>query len=192
MHKPLALRWPSLTRTFLVTAAAGALVVLATAAWNRHAEARAMAAVAPRQLSSRVDVTTQIGTAALGPLSRHYAKVIDLRPDGEAADQASSAEIQKGAREQGLGFSYIPVPHGEIPQQAVDALQEALAKDPGPVLLYCRSGRRAARTWALAEAQRDGGMSVEAILAAVKAAGQDAEDLRPRIISAIAARRGSK
>jgi uncharacterized protein (TIGR01244 family) len=80
------------------------------------------------------------------------------------------------------------VPHGEIPEQAVTRLREALDRQQGPVLLYCRSGKRAARTWALAEASRPNGLPAEAIVAAVRGAGQEADDLRPRIDAAVAAR----
>jgi len=81
----------------------------------------------------------------------------------------------------------VPVPHGDIPEDVAVRLQSVLA-DPRDVLLYCRSGKRAARTWALAEARRPGGLSAEQIQASVQGAGQDAADLRDRIDLAINAR----
>jgi uncharacterized protein (TIGR01244 family) len=96
--------------------------------------------------------------------------------------------MAQAARRQAVDFGYVPVPHGEIPEEAVLKLRQALADQKGQVLLYCRSGKRAARTWALAEAGRVGGLQADEIIAAVRGAGQEADDLRPRIEAAIAAR----
>lgn len=125
-------------------------------------------------------------------LGQRYAKIIDLRPDGEVDGQPSSSEMAQAARRQAVAFGYVPVPHGEIPEEAVLKLRQALADQKGQVLLYCRSGKRAARTWALAEAGRPGGLQADEIIAAVRGAGQEADDLRPRIQSAIAARGGAR
>jgi uncharacterized protein (TIGR01244 family) len=90
-----------------------------------------------------------------------------------------------------LTFAYVPVPHGDIPGQAVDALGQSLASAGKPVLLYCRSGKRAARTWALSEASRADGLDAVAIQAAVRSAGQSADDLAESIAARIAARSNS-
>jgi uncharacterized protein (TIGR01244 family) len=175
-------------KVFGLAAALGALIVLGTAGWQRYAEARALETVAPRPLSREVHVSTQLEPNALKAVGRRYSLVIDLRPDGEVAGQPSSDEMKRLADQQNVGFRYIPVPHGDIPEAAVMQLRETLKEEPGPVLLYCRSGRRAARTWALAEAGRPDGLSAVEILTAVRSAGQDAEDLKPRIEAEIAAR----
>jgi uncharacterized protein (TIGR01244 family) len=96
--------------------------------------------------------------------------------------------MEAAARGKGLAFTYVPVPHGEIPEQAVARLRTVLDRESGHVLLYCRSGKRAARTWALAEASRPDGLSADEILFAVKGAGQDAGDLRSRIEASVNAR----
>ena len=54
-----------------------------------------------------------------------------------------------------------------------------------------RSGSRAARTWSLVEASRKEGMDVDSILAAVKNAGQSADDLKQNIIERIAKRKST-
>lgn len=118
-----------------------------------------------------------------------FASVIDLRPDGEADDQPAANAMQSAAQAQSLKFAYVPVPHGDIPAASVEALAQALQDSPKPVLLYCRSGRRAARTWSLVEASRPGGMPVPDILAAVKASGQSADDLLPLLAQRVAHRR---
>lgn len=165
---------------------AGTALVLATASyyrWQRPVPANIS------RLTGQVAISAQLKPAQLAGLrARGYATVIDLRPDGEAPGQPSAAQIGAAARDSQMAFAYVPVPQGGIPDSAVAALHKALADNPGPVLLYCRSGKRAARTWGLVEASRSGGSGVEAILAAVKASGQSADDLRAQIAARVAAR----
>lgn len=177
--------WISPRRAFLSSLLLATTAVLAIAAWSRHSDAQTLTRVAPRPLSPSIDVTTQLHPDDLAAVGRRYSVVVDLRPDGEAAEQPSSQEMASVAHRNGLEFNYVPVPHGEIPEDAVARLRRVLDAPHGDVLLYCRSGKRAARTWALAEASRLNGMSATDIIAAVQAAGQDAEDLRGRIQAAV-------
>ena len=115
--------------------------------------------------------------------------IIDLRPDDEEAGQPSSQQVGNAAERAGLSFSYAPVEGGGLPEQAaVDAVSRALLHPGTTVVLYCHSGRRAARAWALAEASRDGGLEAEAIEAAAKSAGQPVDDLHEQISARIATR----
>lgn len=176
-----ASRWPSLPKVFGLAIALGASAVLGVAAWQHHVREHSLAAVGARPLDRFVQVSTQLRPAALEAVGQHYNLVVDLRPDGEVVDQPPSDSMRREATRQGLDFRYIPVPHGDIPESAVRELRQALVDAKGPTLLYCRSGKRAARTWALAEAGRPGGATVEAILAAVHGAGHDASDLTARL-----------
>ncbi|MES2019003.1 MAG: TIGR01244 family sulfur transferase [Pseudomonadota bacterium] len=143
----------------------------------------------PQRLSDALWVTEQITLKQVPVIARSsYATIIDLRPDGEVEGQPSSAAVKEVAEAVGLKFAYIPVPHGDIPNSAVDALNKAIADSPKPILMYCRSGRRAARTWGLVEASRRGGLDAAAILAAVKDSGQAADDLTGAINARIAKR----
>ena len=90
-----------------------------------------------------------------------------------------------------MTFAYVPTPHGAIPDVIVDGLARALADVPQPVVLYCRSGNRAARVWALAEASRPSGADAKGIAGSVRAAGQKVDDLMPQIEARIAARKPS-
>ncbi len=117
--------------------------------------------------------------------------VIDLRPDGEAPDQTPAAEMERGAKQWRMEFHYIPVPHETIPDAAVDALSAALGNEIQPTVLYCRSGRRAVRTFALSLASRPDGGALPEILEIVKAAGFSAEDLKDNIEERIARRSGA-
>ena len=163
---------------FLGSVATGAILVAATFgwwAWQRHQ------ALPARVLAPGVAISEQLQPSAMSVAQESFTTVIDMRPDGEAAGQPTSAEMAVAANAHRLQFAYVPVPHGDIPDAVVDSLSNALAARPGPVLLYCRSGRRAARSWSLVEASRPGGMGVDEIIAAVKSSGQDASDLRARL-----------
>lgn len=140
-------------------------------------------------LAPNVGVRSQIAVADVaGIQGSGYRTLIDLRPDGEATDQPPSAVVAGAAGNAGMKFAYVPTPHGDIPDATVDAFAKALSEAEGPVMLYCRSGSRAARVWALAEAARSGGADQAAIEAAVVAAGHKVDDIRPRIAQRIAQR----
>jgi uncharacterized protein (TIGR01244 family) len=171
--KAIKARW-----IFLVSLLLGTSAVLGNAAYGQWEKSKVPVA----RLTQDIAVTEQISLNSMPVLrGRGYATIIDLRPDGEAPDQPASREVEAAAIENGIKFHYIPVTHGEIPVGAVNALQSALADSPRPILMYCRSGSRAARTWSLVEASRAGGMDEAAILKAVKSAGLSAEDLSPAI-----------
>ncbi len=120
--------------------------------------------------------------------NRSMMTIVDIRPDGEAADQPTHAQMEEAAKANGLDFNYIPVPHESIPPAAVESLGRVLSEGHKPVVLYCRTGRRAVRTFALSEASRRGGPSAEAILAMVKEVGFSADDLKDNIVGRIANR----
>jgi len=137
-----------------------------------------------------LSVTEQISIADISAIKLDgYKTVVDIRPDGEAPDQVPSAAIERKDRASGLAFYYIPVQHGAIPDSAVTALDDALSKSPRPVLLYCRSGKRAARTLSLYEASRPYGPGAASIIASVRAVGQSADDLTDEIDRRIAHRK---
>lgn len=167
--------------------------MLALAALSRVGETRQAPTrderIVGRALLDGVSVRDQIRLGAVADIGKQGIRtLIDLRPDGEAPDQPPSSEVAKAAASAGLRFAYVPTPNGAIPDATVDALAKALAGSDQPVLLYCRSGSRAARVWALAEASRPGGASASVILSTVNAVGQKADDLVPRIEVRIAAR----
>lgn len=141
-------------------------------------------------LHANIAVSEQLRPEELPELrDRGFTTIIDLRPDGEAVGQTPSTVMASSARANRMEFVYVPVPHGAIADSAVAALDKALSQRSGEVLLYCRSGKRAARTWALVEASRAKGMDSRAILAAVKASGQSADDLTGNIAERVAKRR---
>lgn len=136
--------------------------------------------------SASIYVSPQISLRDVGYIARYGIRtIVDMRPDGEAPDEPSHLQMEQIAKAQGFDFSYLPVPHESIPPATVHALREVLSSSQKPVVLYCRTGRRAVRTFALFEASRKDGPGTDAILAMVKDAGFSAEDLRPEIVSRI-------
>lgn len=173
-------------RVFLLSAWFGLIFVLAAAA---HDYSPPPPRVAAHYLYDNVWVTNQIGPDSIARYkAQGFSTVIDLRPDGEAADQPSSSAMAAAARANGVRFAYVPVPHGAIPEATPKALGQELTDTSTPVLLYCRSGSRAARTWALMEASRPDGANAETILQSVRRVGQSADDLAVELNRRVAMR----
>lgn len=140
-------------------------------------------------LRDDIYVRDQISVSDVAAIKANgYRTLIALRPDGEVAQQPTAAEVGGAAKAQGLAFAYIPTPHGEIPASVPEALAKELALAQKPVLLYCRTGKRAARVWALSEASRSGGANADEIINAVTGVSQPIDDLLPQIKERIAAR----
>lgn len=167
----------------------GASVPAAAAPAAPAAASAAAESVRSAEIAPGIAVAGQLREADLAGLkAQGYTAIIALRPDGEGPDQPSSGTMAAAAAAQGLGFTYIPVRPGAISDEAVERLGAALAASPGKLMIYCRSGSRAARTWGLAEASRPGGRDASAILAAIRAAGQSGEDLQDALAQRIASR----
>jgi len=144
-------------------------------------------------LTNDVYLTSQLETRNVAALARKRAVdvIVDIRPDGEADDQTPSTDIEAAAKENHIRFHYIPVPHEGIPESAVTALEHALAEDHRYVVLYCRTGRRAARLYALVESSRPDGPKAGDILKMVSTAGFSADDLKDDIERRILHRTGA-
>ncbi|MDI1313457.1 TIGR01244 family sulfur transferase [Prosthecobacter sp.] len=141
------------------------------------------------RITDQVFLTSQLKPGDMRFLRQQQIQtVIDMRPDGEVTDQPSSEEIQRAAKASGMEFHYIPVPHDKIPDEAVGSLQSVLRDIDKPAVLYCRTGRRAVRLYALAKASQTDGPHADEILGLARSAGFDAEDLAGEIAQRIAHR----
>lgn len=86
--------------------------------------------------------------AALG-----FKSIINNRPDLEGGpDQPLSDTIKVAAESLGLSYTYIPVVPNNIQADEVAAFKAAFANAPKPVLGFCRTGNRAGKMFALAQA----------------------------------------
>lgn len=184
---------PDRLRRAVVKAIGAAIVVsLAPAALPlaRAAEAAPSEPSTLHPLMRGVWISGQIAPAQVAALKAHgIERIVALRPDGEEPGQPTSAAVEAAARSAGIAFAYAPVPGKDVPQAAVDAVSRALARPDEPVVIYCKSGHRATRTWALAEASRVDGLEADAIQSVAASAGQPVEDLREQIAARVATRR---
>ena len=101
-----------------------------------------------RPVTDRFAVAPQLGADEM-PLAAQlgFSLVVNNRPDGEASDQPSSAQMQAAASAAGLAYVHIPVVGMATPDQ-VAQMAETIAAHDGKVLAFCRSGTRSIMTWA--------------------------------------------
>ena len=124
-----------------------------------------------REITKDVSVAPQIAVEDMAAIkAAGFASVISNRPDGEAEDQPSFAEIKAAGEAAGLRVVHLPVVSGQITNADVAAFGQLLADLPGPMLAFCKSGTRAATLWTRAEA---GKRPVADLLARTQAAGYD-------------------
>jgi uncharacterized protein (TIGR01244 family) len=105
-----------------------------------------------RKVTGDFSVAAQIELADVArAATAGFKLVINNRPDGEAPDQPTSAQVEAAARAAGLDYAYIPVRGGPTPEQ-VEQENALIAETPGPILAFCRSGTRSIVTWSLGQA----------------------------------------
>lgn len=114
-----------------------------------------------------------------------YVRVVNNRPDEEAAPEDQGVAIAAACAAAGLDYVANPCGRAGISRAMIEA-QRAALDAPGPVLGYCRSGTRSTTLWALAQA---GSMPVDEIIATAGKAGYDLAHLRG-MIEALAEGRG--
>jgi uncharacterized protein (TIGR01244 family) len=124
-----------------------------------------------RPVTSDFAVAPQLSPDDLLDAARSgFRLIINNRPDGEAPDQPSAAEMGAAAAHAGLRYVHIPVRGGPTPAD-IAAVAAAISDADGPVLAFCRSGTRSIITWALGQAAR--GADKLDLLAAGRSAGYD-------------------
>lgn len=127
-----------------------------------------------KMITQEFAVAEQLTVADIATLAERGIKsLICNRPDGEAADQTSFADIEAAAAEHDIKVSCVPVVAGKIQAEDLAAFEQALVDLPAPCVAYCRTGTRSITLWAMG--QRAKGMSAEDILAVGKKAGYDLE-----------------
>jgi uncharacterized protein (TIGR01244 family) len=182
-------------RLFWLTVAISTVAFLPCLAMLRNARVKSYRTFpsiqSPRlvPVSEHIAITAQLQPNDIPILGRSGINtIVDIRPDGEATGQPSSKGLAKIAEKNLIEFHYIPVPHETIPEEAVQKLRDVLADPAGRTVLYCRTGRRAVRLFALVEASRPGGPDSKAILDMVRKAGFSAIDLKDDIARRISQR----
>src|SRR5690349_5802349 len=105
-----------------------------------------------KTLTPTLSVTPQISPDDVATLAAQgVTTLICNRPDGEQPGQPDHDTMAAAAQAAGLQFEFIPVVSGQLRPEQAQAFGSALAKAPGPVVAYCRSGTRSATLWALSQ-----------------------------------------
>ncbi|WP_090589631.1 TIGR01244 family sulfur transferase [Pelagibacterium luteolum] len=128
-----------------------------------------------KKINDRVSVSGQIQPADVEAIkAAGFVSIINNRPDGEAPDQPTAAEIKAAAEAAGLGYYDIPMGREGVTPEMVAQTQAALDASNGPVFAFCRSGTRSTTLWALSQAGED---SADSIIGAAAKAGYDMQHL---------------
>lgn len=105
-----------------------------------------------------------------------FKVVIKNRQENEEPGQPTEASLRAAAIAAGLVYHSLPFA-GAPPPAVVAETTALLERAAGPVLAFCRSGRRSILAWALAEALL-GAVSPDEILALAEGAGYDLNGAR--------------
>ena len=123
-------------------------------------------------------VAAQLGTDDVARAAADgYKTILVNRPDNETPGQPSANEIKSAAEAAGLHFKAIPFSGLPPPPAAVGQMAQLLDAAEGPVLAYCRTGKRSIMAWAMAQALA-GAHRPEEIIALAAKAGYDLEGAR--------------
>jgi uncharacterized protein (TIGR01244 family) len=106
------------------------------------------------RLDDKTLVAGQIGPADVPALKAEgVTMIINNRPDGEDADQPTSAEIEAAARAAGIDYRHVPIVRGLGPTD-IEAMRAAMHEaGDGKIVAFCRSGNRSTLAWAVAKSE---------------------------------------
>lgn len=111
------------------------------------------ATLSAQAIASDVCVAPQMTVEGMAAASRAgFRSVVNNRPDFEGGpQQPSNADLEQAARAAGLAYRYLPVSSAYQSPEDAAAMSQLLAELPRPLLMFCRSGARSARLYALAQ-----------------------------------------
>lgn len=128
-----------------------------------------------KTINDTISVSGQILPSDLAAIkAAGFTTVINNRPDGEAPDQPSGAEMKAAAEALGLAYHAIPMGREGVSPDMVAKTRAAIEDSTGPVFAFCRSGTRSTTLWALSQA---GALAPDAIIAQAAEAGYDMSHL---------------
>lgn len=132
-----------------------------------------------KALTSALSVSAQLSEADIQRAAEAgFKAIINNRPDGEACCQPEGRAIAAQAQTHGLAYRHIPVVPGQMGESDVEAFAQALESLDGPVLAFCRTGKRSTVLWALSVA---GAMDMTDVMMTALQAGYDLSDLKDRL-----------
>lgn len=104
------------------------------------------------QINDHLSIADQPDVATIGQLAaKGFKTLINVRPDGESADQPGNEKERQAAEAAGVAYSFIPVTGKTITRADIDAFGRSLGEADGPVLAHCRTGVRALTLFTLSE-----------------------------------------
>jgi sulfide:quinone oxidoreductase len=129
------------------------------------------------QLERDIAAAPQLVEADFADIAaRGFRSVVNIRPDGEAPGQLSSAQAKAVAQRHGLTFRHQPVMSVNVTDDdAVDGFARLMDLLPVPILFYCGTGMRCTTLWTQVAADR---LGVDAALAVARNAGHNLDFLR--------------
>ncbi|HEX7781747.1 MAG TPA: TIGR01244 family sulfur transferase [Sphingobium sp.] len=134
-----------------------------------------------KRLDDGISVSPQLSLGDVGRAAREgFRAIVCNRPDAEETGQPDAATIRAEVERHGLAFAHIPITSGKTDAAEADAMAQALATLPKPILAYCRSGARSTTLWALANADTSDPVS---LVRQAAGAGYDIAALEPQLQS---------
>lgn len=134
-----------------------------------------------RKITDRLFVATQLRSEDIAGLkAQGFQTIINNRPDDEIIGQPKSSDLAASAKQLGLSYFALPVDGGNISDTEIEAFDNIIETQNGPILAFCRTGTRCATLWALSEADNS---TPSAIIERAREAGYDLSGLRQRIAS---------
>jgi uncharacterized protein (TIGR01244 family) len=107
-----------------------------------------------RQVTDDYAVSAQIAADDISAIKEAgFRSIICNRPDNEQPGQPSASEIAVAAQAAELVFRHIPFVSGQMTEDDVAKMVEALDEIPGPVFAYCRSGARSTNIFLAAKSK---------------------------------------
>ena len=124
------------------------------------------------KITDRLTVASQPDIGSIADLAKDYATLINLRPDGEEANQPGNSAEHAAATDAKLGYAFLPVTGSTITEADIRAFQHTMNSADGPVYAHCKGGTRVLTLYVLGEVL-DGRMRGEEVEAFGKARGYD-------------------
>jgi len=115
------------------------------------------------KLTDSIGVSAQIRPEDVAEIAAAgFCVLINNRPDGEVADQPTSAEIAAAAAAAGMEYHHMPVTAASFPGPDYEAMSDLLDDPARPALAFCRTGTRCANLWVAGcdESQREHAIAV--------------------------------
>jgi uncharacterized protein (TIGR01244 family) len=107
-----------------------------------------------RQVTDDYAVSGQIAADDMAAIKdAGFRSIICNRPDNEQPGQPSASEIAVAAQAAELVFRHIPFVSGQMTEEDIAKMVEALDEIPGPVFAYCRSGARSTNIFLAAKSK---------------------------------------